>query len=143
MNQILFLRSFPKEQLVIDRVNRKTIELMKAVTQTNGIRLLYVPIPTKLQFDPESDPIVLDKTLELCGFDRSALKVEDELYESLFSLLNEYDIASLRIKDALAARAETSVLFDDTYHINEEAHAIIAKALYEKVKPMLTESDPK
>ena len=140
MNQILFFKRFPKEQLVIDRVNRKTVELMKDVTQANGIRLLYVPIPTKLQFEPESDAAVIDQTLALCGFDRNALKVEDDLYESLFSLFSEHNISSIRIKEALVERAKGGILCDETYHIREEAHALIARALYEKVKPMLIDS---
>ena len=139
MNQILFLKRFPKVQADLDRLNRRTIELTKAVAQENGMRLLYVPIVTKLQVEPESDQVVIDKTLALCGFDRSALKIEDDLYDSLVSELDSYQIDSVGVRDALTAGAKKGVLYDETYHINETAHAIIARTIYEKVKPMVTE----
>ena len=139
MNQILFLKRFPKVQADLDRLNRRTIELTKAVAEENGIRLLYVPIVTKLQVEPESDQVVIDKTLALCGFDRSALKVEDDLYDSLVSELNHYQIDSLGVREALTAGAKQGVLYDETYHINETAHAIIARTIYEKVRPMVAE----
>jgi len=143
MNQILFLKRFPRVQADLDRANRRTIELTKAVAQENGMRLLYVPIVTKLQVEPESDRVVIDKTLALCGFDRSALKLEDDLTESLISLLDGYQLDSLRVRDALVEGARKGVLYDETYHINEQAHAIIGRALYQKVNPMLTQPSPR
>jgi lysophospholipase L1-like esterase len=137
MNQILFLKSFPSEQVVLDRVNRRVTELMKELMERDRIRLLYVPIPTKLQIEPGSDPVVLDKTLRLCGFDRNALSVEDHLNESFVSLLKEHGIESLDVKGALREKAKTGVLYDETYHLKEAAHSVIGMELYEKVKPIV------
>jgi hypothetical protein len=137
MNQILFLKSFPSEQAVLDRVNRRVTELMKELTERDRIGLVYVPIPTKLQIEPGSDPVVLDKTLKLCGFDKGALSVEDHLNESFVSLLKEYGIQSFDVKGALRERAKTAVLYDETYHLTEAAHAVIGMDLYEKVKPIV------
>jgi len=143
MNQIVFLRSFPDQRAVIDRVNRRVMELMKAAADRAGTKLLYVPLPTKLQIEPDSDPLILEKTLAICGLDRSALKDEDELCDSLVALLSEHGIESLRVEAALREAARTGVVFDYTYHINERAHAVIAQAVHERIKSIVTSAGPK
>lgn len=137
MNQILFLKSFPREEVVMDRVNRRVTELMKELAERDQIRLLYVPIPTKLQIEPDSDPVVLDKILRVCGFDRDVLSIEDRLNESFVSLLKEHGIESLDVRGVLREKAKAGVLYDATYHLTETAHAVIGKALYEVVKPIV------
>jgi len=143
MNQIVFLRSFPEARAEIDRVNRHVTELMKAVADSGGMRLLYVPIPTKLQIEPDSDPLVLQKTLEVCGLDRSVLADEDELADSLVALLAEHGIESLRVDGAMREAAKAGVLYDETYHINVKAHAVIARALHERVLPLILAAGPR
>jgi hypothetical protein len=45
----------------------------------------------------------------------------------------------LQVEDALRDSARTRLLYDDTYHMNGAAHAIIGRALYGKIWPLLTE----
>jgi hypothetical protein len=137
MNQIVFLRDFPECRAEIDRVNRRVTELMKAAADKGGWKLLYAPIPTKLQIEPDSDPLVLQKTLEVCGLERSALADEDELCDSLVALLAEHGIESLRLEGVLREAAKAGVLYDDTYHINDRAHALIAQALHDRILPLV------
>ena len=106
MLQILFLKSFPKEQAVIDRVNREITERIKKLADGEHFRLLYVPIPTELQIAPDQNPTILDRMLRLCGYDRSVLSLEDRLNESFVSLLNEHHIESIDVKKALKARSK-------------------------------------
>jgi hypothetical protein len=110
MNQILFLKSFPKEQAVIVRVNRKVTELIKEFADREHIRLLYVPIPTQLQIVPNQDREVLNQVLQLCGYGREVLSLEDQLNEQFVSLLGQYGIEALDVKAPLRARANSDRL---------------------------------
>jgi len=140
MNQIVFLRTFPEGRADIDRVNRRVTDLMKAFADSKGIKLLYVPIPTKLQVEPDSDPEVLKETLEICGLDRSVIKDEDELCDSLVALLAEHGIESLRVDQALREAARAGAMYDVTYHLNQRAHAIVAQAIHNRVKEIVNPS---
>ncbi len=137
MLQLLFLELFPEQREVIDRVNSQITKMMKETTERNGMDLLYIPLPTKLQIEPDSDPIVLQRTLEVCGFDRSVLKIEDGLYESFISLLDEQGINHVDVRPMLRKRANEGVLYDRTYHPTALAHRIIAKSLFETIAPKL------
>jgi len=141
MLQILFLERFPKEREVIDKINVRATQLMKATAERNDMELLYVPIPTKLQIEPDSDPVVLQKTLEVCNLGSNALKVEDRLYESFASLLEAQGINYVDVRDMLEKRANESTLYDETYHLTKKSHGIVAKSLYEVVAPMLMTAD--
>lgn len=136
MLQILFLERFPSEQDVIDKVNLRATQLMKETTENNDMELIYVPIPTKLQIEPDSDPLVLLNTLEVCSLDRNALKAEDRLYESFAALLEAQGIRYVDVRDDLENRAHDGTMYDGTYHLTETSHEIIAKSLFEVVKPM-------
>jgi hypothetical protein len=141
MLQILFLERFPKEQEDIDNINFRATQLIKATAERNGMELLYVPIPTKLQIEPDSDPVVLRKTLEVCNLDRNALTVEDRLYESFTSLLDAHGINHVDVRDALKKKANEGTLYDETYHQTVKSHEIVAKSLYEVIAPMLMSED--
>ena len=143
MNQILFLRTFPEGRAEIDRVNRRITELTKAFVDGKGMKLLYVPIPTKLQVEPDSDSVVLEKTLDICGLDRSVLKDEDELTDSLVALLAEHGIESLQVEDALREASHAHAMYDASYHLNKEAHAIVARAIHDRVREIVRSSSPK
>ena len=143
MNQIVYLRRFPEGRAEIERVNRHLAEQMKAAADGGGWKLLYAPIPTKLQIEPDSDPVVLQKTLEVCGLDRSVLQDEDALCDALVALLAEQGIDSLRMEGALREAARAGVLYDETYHINEKAHAVIGHALHERILPMVRPAGPR
>jgi hypothetical protein len=137
MNQIVFLRDFPECRAEIERVNRRVTELMQDAAARGGWKLLYAPIPTKLQIEPDSDPGVLQRTLEVCGLERDVLKDEDELCNSLVALLAQHGIESLRLEGPLREAAGAGVLYDDSYHIGERAHAVIAQALHERILPLV------
>jgi len=143
MNQIVFLRMFPEGRKEIDRVNRRVTEQMKAFADRKGIKLLYVPIPTKLQVEPDSDAVIIDKTLDICELDRGALKVEDELCDGLVALLAEHGIESLQVTDALRQASRGEVMFDFTYHINSKAHALIAQTIHERVRELVKSAGPR
>jgi hypothetical protein len=137
MLQVLFLKSFPKERAAIDRVNARITELMKALADREHIELLYVPIPTELQVVPDQNPVTLNRTLQLFGYDRSVLGLEDHLNASFVSLLNEHHIESIDVKVALKAAPTTDVLYDNAYHLTERAHAVIGRELYKRVSPIV------
>ena len=71
------------------------------------------------------------------GYDRSVLRLEDQLNESLVSLLDEHGIESLDVKVALNEKAQSDVLYGETYHLTKAAHAVIGKVLYEKVRSIV------
>jgi hypothetical protein len=110
---------------------------MQDAAARGGWKLLYAPIPTKLQIEPDSDPGVLQRTLEVCGLERDVLKDEDELCNSLVALLAQHGIESLRLEGPLREAAGAGVLYDDSYHIGERAHAVIAQALHERILPLV------
>lgn len=142
MLQILFLEHFPREQESIDKVNLRATQLMTDIAENNDIELIYVPIPTKLQIEPKSDPGVLEGTLEVCKLDSDALKIEDSLYESFTHLLEAHGVDHVDVMNMLEKKANTGTLYDETYHLTETSHEIIAKSLYEVVQPILIRSMP-
>ena len=138
MNQILYLERFPDQRPVLERINRKVTELMKDLAERQHIKLLYMPSPTKLQIEPDSDAQVVDKTLQICGYDRNALRIEDQLTQSLVALLNELNVDWVDVEAKLRQRARGAVLFDETYHLTENAHAIVGQALHDRVKALVS-----
>jgi len=137
INQILFLNRFPMERQAIDRINERVTLLMREMTNSSGVRLLYMPIPTKLQVEPDADSEVLNKIFEVSGLVRSDLQVEDELYDSFTSMLEKYGIEHIRVADALKESATRGILYDHTYHITEYTNDLLGRALYETVRPMV------
>lgn len=134
MNQILHLSRFPETQRDMERVNVEVLGRMKDLTDRRGMSLLYVPLPTRLQVDPDFAPEALERVLEVCGLDRDALKVEDRLYDSLKSELDNRDVAYVEVVEALRRGAQHATLYDDTHHMGAEAHAIVADALLEPIR---------
>jgi hypothetical protein len=137
MNQILFLRRFPGEKAVLDRTNLRITEMMEQLAKEQGVRIVYAPNPTKLMIEPDSDPVVLQKTLELCGLDRSALAVEDELEKELLAMLAAHGFETIDLKPGLRERAKSATLYEETYHPTWDTHEVIAHQLAKAVLPMV------
>lgn len=134
MNQILYLSRFPGKQRDMERIHAEVLRRMKGLADRHGTSLLYVPIPTRWQVEPDFEPDVLMRVLEVCGLDREALKVEDRLYDSLLSQLDAQDVAHVEVAEALRGGARRATLYDGTHHLGAEAHAIIADALFEPIR---------
>lgn len=129
MNQILFLKTFPKEKIVIDRINLYVLDMMVSLSRREGFQLLYMPVPSKLQIEPETTEPVLQKTLDLCGFDRSALALEDSLTEGLFKDLSERAIKTIELAQMMRERRSGGELYDSSFHLAPEGHKVIASLL--------------
>ena len=129
MNQILFLKRFPKEQVAINRINSHILDLMASLSRSQEFRLLYMPIPSKLQIEPETTEPVLQQTLDLCGFDRKALRLEDLLTENLMTSLDEHKIASINILTVMRRLRSETAFYDSSYHLAPEGHRVIASIL--------------
>lgn len=129
MNQILFLKSFPKEQIAIDRINLHVLDMMASLSHHEGFKLLYMPIPSKLQIEPEASEPVLQKTLDLCGFDRSVLALEDSLINGLLTSLGERKIMAIKVATNMRELKSGTALYDSTFHLAPEGHRVIASLL--------------
>jgi len=134
MNQTLFLNSFPREKILIDRINLHILDMMASLSYREGFKFLYMPIPSKLQIEPEASEPVLQQTLNLCGFDRSVLALEDSLSDDLLKSLAERRIGAIDVTKDMRKLKSGIALFDSSYHLSPEGHRVIGSLLGPEVE---------
>lgn len=131
--QRIFFQRFPSKMEESQRLVSHVLQQLKEQTSADGARVLVAPIPTRYQIEPFR---IEEASLFLAKFPylENQQQFENRLYDQVLRICEEHGIDHLDLRQPLAKAAQKSQLYFDTdFHINPEAHRILAKALAGKI----------
>ena len=124
LNQSFFFHGYPAVKEVALAEARRELGAIQSLCSDDGVRLIVVGLPTKLDVDPPATAPV-GAILESLGIDEAELFVHRELTATLARWMAAAGIEFLDLRPEFAATAE-ELYWREDYHLGLAGHARLA-----------------
>jgi len=123
-NQILFFKIFPeKKEKALLIAQKQLLEIKKQCTD-NGVALLIVLLPSKLETETEFRENVINKS----KWSESVININRELSGNLEAWLKKQEIHCINVTSQFE-RAEQKLFWDTDQHLNKTGHSLLARII--------------
>lgn len=133
MNQIKFFKQFPDLKKKGLDIFRNSLTEIKKICLENNIGLMVLLIPTKLDAEPHSDSVRINKASSIMGFSEEDLGMNSLLTEELYKWLLSEKIEVVSISGEMKKR-EGEFFWKQDLHLNVEGHKVVAETIFERME---------
>lgn len=134
-----FTRLHPERLEETSRLQRYVVERIVEETRRNGVRTLFVVLPSKYQIERDADPALFSELERLLGLD-DRRRFEDEVRRDFLRILSGAGADAVDPYEEFAearARGGGELFWRSDHHLNDRGHRLLGRILAAKLEPML------